>query len=77
MSVELNLAALILEAIAIKKGDHEFCLYYHAEKYWTAGIGNTSIHVLIGESEPEFNAEAETPEEAVAILIHMLKVVPH
>jgi hypothetical protein len=72
-----DLAGLITEAIAIKKGDHEFCLYYHAEKYWTASIGNTSIHVFIGESAPEFCAEANTPEEAVAILIHMLKVVPH
>lgn len=65
----MTLKDLIDACIAAKSGNKEFALFFTGED-WRAEIGNTAAYAWLGESEPEFRADADTPEEAVAKLLH-------
>lgn len=68
-----TLEDLIQKAIDLKQGDKEFILTCYGGGDWMAGVGNPSSHVLLGESDPQFQARADSPRDAVLQLIEMLE----
>jgi hypothetical protein len=68
-----TLADQIRECIALKKGNKEFVLHDLGDE-WRAGVGNPSSHVMLGESNAQFESGwCETPEQAVWELLDLLK----
>jgi hypothetical protein len=72
-----DLETLLAEARAlIPPGENrELMLYCYGDGSWRAGAVNTFPAVLIGESEPKFEARGATAVEAVAGLIESLRGV--
>lgn len=72
----MDLRTLIEAALSRKTGNREFSLHFteggRDQPEWMAQIGNPAPVVYLGETEGEFRAVADTPEEAVALLIAML-----
>ncbi|SCW95917.1 hypothetical protein [Ancylobacter rudongensis] len=67
-----ELSQEISRAIALKKGNNEFALFFFGPDQWTAEIGNTSHYVNLGESSGELVGAGKTPELAVADLLRQL-----
>lgn len=63
---------LILEAIAKKRGDNDFALFYSdlgEGMDWSADIGNPTRCVSLGEVKGEISERGSTPIEAVKAII--------
>lgn len=72
-----DLASLIHQARAHKKGNSEFALFSNYDGTWTAQLGNVDFQsVRLGEGRPEFEEEGASPEEAVSQLIKTMRIGP-
>ncbi|MCU0826670.1 MAG: hypothetical protein MUE52_04530 [Tabrizicola sp.] len=72
-----DLASLIHDARAQKKGNREFALFSNNDGSWTAQIGNLDApSVRLGEGRPEIEEEGASPEEAVGHLIKTMQIGP-
>jgi hypothetical protein len=68
----ITLREAIMVAISKKSGNTEFALF-HDNGHWQAVIGNTCVHVSLGESEGEHSSGWHTtPEAALQALLERL-----
>jgi hypothetical protein len=72
----MTLEEKIARAVELKAGNKEFALFYDPgghEGDWWAAIGNTCVHVNIGEAGGEIQTSGQTAAQAVDALISNLE----
>lgn len=70
----MDIVAVIEDIVSLKRGNQELAIYRWPNSSWRVAIGNTWPAVMMFETDGEFEAEADTLEEALvklhAIVLH-------